>query len=58
MTPDDDAFAVCCAVPIDAEGITVVARAAGRPGEEAAVFSKHYGQTTGVVLFENVFRAS
>ncbi len=55
MTPEDGAFAVCCAVPVDAEGITIVARSAGRPGEDAAVFSKHYGQTTGVVLFDNVF---
>ena len=55
MTPDDAAFAVCCAVPVDAEGITISARPAGRPGEEAAVFSKRYGQTTGIVIFDNVF---
>ncbi|HEU0195828.1 MAG TPA: 4-hydroxyphenylacetate 3-hydroxylase N-terminal domain-containing protein [Nevskiaceae bacterium] len=53
--PEDAAFAVCCAVPIDAEGVTVVARPAGRPGEAAAKFSAKYGQSTGVVLFDDVF---
>ena len=33
MTREDEDFAVCCAVPIDADGITIVARPAGRPGE-------------------------
>jgi 4-hydroxybutyryl-CoA dehydratase/vinylacetyl-CoA-Delta-isomerase len=55
MTTEDQAFAVCCAVPVDAEGITISCRPAGRPGEEAAVFSKRYAQTTGVVIFDNVF---
>lgn len=55
MTPDDAAFAVACAVPIDAPGLTIVARPAGRPGERAAVFSARYGQSTGVVLFDDVF---
>jgi 4-hydroxybutyryl-CoA dehydratase/vinylacetyl-CoA-Delta-isomerase len=34
MGRDDADFAVCCAVPIDAKGLTVVARPAGRPGEK------------------------
>lgn len=55
MTEDDAAFAVCCAVPIDADGITIVARPAGRPGEAAAKFSAKFGQTTGVVIFDDVF---
>ena len=55
MTPEDKAFAVCCYVPIDAEGVTIAARQAGRPGEDAAVFSKRYGQTTGSVIFDKVF---
>jgi 4-hydroxybutyryl-CoA dehydratase/vinylacetyl-CoA-Delta-isomerase len=55
MTPDDKAFAVCGVVPVDAEGVTIVCRPSGRPGEAAAVFSKRYGQTTGVVIFDNVF---
>ena len=54
-TRDDADCAVCCAVPIDAPGVTIVARPAGRPGEEAAKFSAKYGQSTGVVIFDDVF---
>lgn len=54
-TKEDAHFAVCCAVPIDAPGVTIVARPAGRPGEAAAKFSAKYGQSTGVVIFDNVF---
>ncbi|MBI1208498.1 MAG: 4-hydroxyphenylacetate 3-hydroxylase [Azospirillum sp.] len=52
---EDAAFAVCCAVPVDAPGVTIVARPAGRPGENAAKFSAKYGQSTGVVLFDDVY---
>ena len=59
MTEADAAFAVCCAVPIDAPGITMVARPAGRPGDKvehgAALFSRRYGQSTAVVIFDKVF---
>lgn len=54
-TKDDTDFAVCCAVPVDAEGVTIIARPAGRPGEAAAKFSAKYGQSTGVVQFDDVF---
>jgi 4-hydroxybutyryl-CoA dehydratase/vinylacetyl-CoA-Delta-isomerase len=54
-TREDADFAVCCAVPIDAVGVTIVARPAGRPGEAAAKFSAKYGQSTGVVIFDDVF---
>ncbi len=54
-TAEDAAFAVCCAVPVDAPGVTIVARPAGRPGEAAAKFSAKYGQSTGVVIFDDVF---
>jgi 4-hydroxybutyryl-CoA dehydratase/vinylacetyl-CoA-Delta-isomerase len=54
-TPEDADCAVCCAVPVDAPGVTIVARPAGRPGEAAAKFSGKYGQSTGVVLFDDVF---
>ena len=58
MGPEDADFAVCCAVPIDAPGITIVSRPAGRPGEKvehgAALFSRQYGQSTAVVLFDRV----
>ena len=59
MGKEDADFAVCCAVPVDASGITIVARPAGRPGEKvehgAALFSRRYGQSTGVVIFDKVF---
>ncbi len=52
---EDRDFAVACLVPIDAQGLTIIARPAGRPGEAAAEFSSRYGQSTGVCIFENVF---
>ncbi len=59
MSREDADFAVCCAVPVDAPGIAIVARPAGRPGEKlehgAALFSRRYGQSTGVVIFDKVF---
>ena len=59
MGEKDADFAVCCAVPIDAPGLTIVARPAGRPGEKLehgdALFSRKYGQSTGVCLFDKVF---
>ena len=59
MGPQDADFAVCCAVPIDAPGLTIVARPAGRPGEKLehgdALFSRKYGQSTGVCIFDRVF---
>jgi len=55
MSEADADFAVCCAVPVDAAGLTIVARPAGRPGEKAALFSNRYGQSTGVVMFDKVF---
>ena len=59
MGPEDADFALCCAVPIDAPGLTIVARPAGRPGEKLehgdAPFSRRYGQSTGVCLFDRVF---
>ena len=59
MGKEDADFAVCCAVPIDAPGITIIARPAGRPGEKvehgAPLFSRKYGQSTGVVMFDKVF---
>src|SRR5690606_39316474 len=47
MQEADAHFAVCCAVPVDAEGVTIISRPAGRPGEPehgAALFSRKYGQ--------------
>jgi len=55
MTADDAAFAVACAVPLDAPGVTISARPAGRPGEKAALFSGRYGQSLGAIFFDDVF---
>ncbi|MFO1298091.1 MAG: 4-hydroxyphenylacetate 3-hydroxylase N-terminal domain-containing protein, partial [Rubrivivax sp.] len=59
MGPEDEAFAVCCAVRVDAPGITIVSRPAGRPGEKVEhgepLFSRRYGQATAVVMFDRVF---
>lgn len=55
MTAEDRDFAVACAVPIDAPGVTIVARPAGRPGEKAATFSARYGQSVGAVILDDVF---
>ncbi len=54
-TKQDADFAVCCAVPVDAPGVTIIARPAGNPGNAAAKFSAKYGQSVGVVIFEDVF---
>jgi 4-hydroxybutyryl-CoA dehydratase/vinylacetyl-CoA-Delta-isomerase len=59
MGKDDADFAVCCAVPVDAPGLVMIARPAGRPGEKLehgdALFSRKYGQSTAVVMFDKVF---
>lgn len=55
MNAEDKNFAIACAVPIDARGLTIIARPAGRPGESTASFSNRYGQSTGVCIFDQVF---
>ena len=54
MLSEDADFAVCCAVPVDADGVTMVARPAGRPGYRGARFSARYAQSTAVVHFDDV----
>jgi 4-hydroxybutyryl-CoA dehydratase/vinylacetyl-CoA-Delta-isomerase len=58
MGAADADFAVCCAVPVDAPGLTMVTRPAGRPGEKlehgSALFSRKYGQPTAVCVFDRV----
>jgi 4-hydroxybutyryl-CoA dehydratase/vinylacetyl-CoA-Delta-isomerase len=58
MGEQDADFAICCAVPVDAPGLTMVARPAGRPGDKLehgdALFSRRYGQSTAVVVFDKV----
>src|SRR5258708_20092265 len=41
--------------PATRPGVTIVARPAGRPGEASAKFSAKYGQSVGVVIFDDVF---
>jgi 4-hydroxybutyryl-CoA dehydratase/vinylacetyl-CoA-Delta-isomerase len=55
MGPEDRDFAIACAVPLDAPGLTIVARPAGRPGEPKASFTGRYAQSTGACVFERVF---
>ena len=59
MGREDAEFAVCCAVRVDEPGVTIIARPAGRPGEKLehgdAPFSRKYGQSTAVVIFDRVF---
>ena len=58
MIQADADFAVCCAVPVDVAGLTIVSRPAGRPGDKlehgAALFSRKYGQATAVLIFDRV----
>lgn len=54
MRSEDADYAVCCAVPIDAPGLKIVARPAGRPGQAAAKFTGRYGQSTAVCFFDRV----
>ena len=59
MGAEDADFAVCCAVPVDAPGLTIIARPAARPGDRLehgeALFSRKYGQSTAVCIFDRVF---
>ena len=52
---EDKAFAVCCAVPCDAEGLTIISRPAGRFGDPSAKYASKYGQATAVLQFDDVF---
>lgn len=55
MQGAESEFAVACAVPVDTEGVTVIARPAGRPGQPGAKFSAVFAQSVGLVHFDNVF---
>jgi 4-hydroxybutyryl-CoA dehydratase/vinylacetyl-CoA-Delta-isomerase len=55
MTAEDKDYAVSFAIPIDAEGVELVSRQAGRPGESGAPLTSRYGQATAQILFDNVF---
>ena len=55
MREGEEDFAVCCAVPVDADGVTVIARPAGRPNQAGAKMSAVFAQSVGVIHFEDVF---
>jgi 4-hydroxybutyryl-CoA dehydratase/vinylacetyl-CoA-Delta-isomerase len=55
MRAEDKDFAIACAVPINAKGVTVITRPAGRPGNPAAMFSAKFAQSVAVVHFDDVF---
>ncbi|MDX2157256.1 MAG: 4-hydroxyphenylacetate 3-hydroxylase N-terminal domain-containing protein [Hyphomicrobiaceae bacterium] len=54
MTKADADFAVACAVPIDAPGVTIISRPAGRIGDPSALYSARYGQSTAVIQLDDV----
>jgi 4-hydroxybutyryl-CoA dehydratase/vinylacetyl-CoA-Delta-isomerase len=55
MTSEDKDYALSFAVPINAEGISMISKPAGRPMEKDAPFSSVFGQSTALVIFDNVF---
>jgi 4-hydroxybutyryl-CoA dehydratase/vinylacetyl-CoA-Delta-isomerase len=55
MTDKDKDYAVSFAIPVDAEGIEMVSREAGRPNDSSAELSSKYGQATALIMFDDVF---
>ncbi|MFB4164260.1 4-hydroxyphenylacetate 3-hydroxylase family protein [Alteribacillus sp. JSM 102045] len=55
MTEKDKAYALSFAVPVDAPGLKIIAKPAGRPEDKEAPFSSNFGQSTGLVIFNDVF---
>jgi 4-hydroxybutyryl-CoA dehydratase / vinylacetyl-CoA-Delta-isomerase len=55
MTDKDKDYAVSFAIPVDAKGIEMVSREAGRPNDSSAELSSKYGQATAMILFDDVF---
>ncbi|TWI58961.1 4-hydroxyphenylacetate 3-hydroxylase family protein [Halalkalibacter nanhaiisediminis] len=55
MKKEDVDYAVSFAVPVDAPGLKMIAKPAGRPGDSEAPFSSNFGQSTALVIFNNVF---
>ena len=54
MTENDKDYAVAFAIPVDAKGIEMVSREAGRPNDSSAELSSKYGQATAMILFDDV----
>jgi 4-hydroxybutyryl-CoA dehydratase / vinylacetyl-CoA-Delta-isomerase len=55
MQKEDGDYAVSFAVPVDAPGIKIIAKPAGRPEDAEAPFSSNFGQSTALVIFNDVF---
>ena len=55
MTEKDKDYAVSFAIEVDADGIEMVSREAGRPKDKSAELSSKYGQATAMILFDDVF---
>ncbi len=55
MTEKDSDYAVSFAIEVDADGIEMVSREAGRPKDKSAELSSKYGQATAMILFDDVF---
>ena len=54
MVQSDAQYAIACAVSADTPGVKIISRPAGRPFENAP-HSRVYGQSTALVVFDNVF---
>lgn len=54
MVEEDADYAVSFAIPIDAPGVELVSREAGRPGQSGAPLTSRYGQATAQILFDDV----
>ena len=55
MTDKDKDYAVSFAIPVDAKGIEMVSREAGRPNDSSAELSSKFGQATAMIMFDDVF---
>lgn len=55
MTENDKDYAVSFAISVDAKGVEMVSREAGRPNDSGAELSSRYGQATAMILFDDVF---
>ena len=54
MVEEDTDYAVSFTIPIDAPGVELVSREAGRPGQSGAPLTSRYGQATAQILFDDV----
>ena len=54
MTEADADHAVAAVVPVDARGLRIISRPAGRTDPRSSPFSASYGQATAMLLFDDV----